>query len=155
MADPRLEAALRNLETTLNSFAVRLIKMAEVRAAYVEQIREMSQSIRASVEAGELSVAKGAEIANQMRNEILDIQRARDFDLGRSLAQKMKDKGLTLEESIAKSLDKLGLQGRPFNQLSGEQQRQVFMKVMESSGHSRPRVTQAIPDYGGARGACG
>ena len=79
MADPKLEAALRNLEVTANNFAVRLIRMAEVRAAYVEQIREMSRSIRAAVEAGELSAEAGAELANQLRNQIMEMQRARDF----------------------------------------------------------------------------
>ena len=145
MSDPRLEAALRDLEATANSFAVRLIKMAEVRTAYVEQIREMSQSIRAAVEAGEMSADKGAEIANQMRNEILTMQRARDFDLGRALAQQMKNKGITLEESIAKAMKKLGFEGRQFNHLTGEEQHLVFMEVIESAGRSRPRVTQAIP----------
>jgi hypothetical protein len=145
MPDPSLEAALRDLETTANSFAVRLIRMAEVRAAYVEQIREMSQSIRAAVEAGELSADRGAEIANQMRNEILTMQRTRDFDLGRALAQQMKSKGVALEEAIERAMRNLGFEGRPFNQLTGEQQRQVYLEVVESAGRSRPRVTQAIP----------
>ncbi len=33
--DPRLEAALRQLEVTANNFAIRLIRMADVRTAYV------------------------------------------------------------------------------------------------------------------------
>jgi len=66
--DPRLETALRELEVTANNFAVRLIRATQVRAAYVEKIREMSQSTRSAVEAGELSASRGAEIANQMRN---------------------------------------------------------------------------------------
>jgi len=145
MSDQRLEVVLRDLEVTANNFAARLIRMAEVRTAYVEQIREMSQSIRAAVEAGQLSADRGAEIANQMRNEILSMQRVRDFDLGRALAQQMKNKGITLEEVIASVMRNLGFEGRPFNQLTGVQQRQVYMEVIESAGRSRPRVTQAIP----------
>lgn len=145
MADPRLETTLRQLEATANTFAVRLARSAQVRAAYVQQIREMSRSIRSAVETGELSASRGAEIANQMRNQIMDMQRARDFDLGRSLAQRMKSRRISLEKSIARAMKKFDLEGIPFNQLSGQQQRQVFMEVIDSAGRSRPTVTQKIP----------
>lgn len=145
MTDPRLETALRHMEATANSLAVRLVRSAQVRAAYVQKIKEMSGSIRLAVEAGELSVSRGAEIANEMRNQIMDMQRARDFDLGRSLAQKMKNKGLSLEESIARAMKKWNLEGKPLNQLPGQQQRQVLMEVVDSAGRSRPSVTQKIP----------
>ncbi len=145
MTDPRVETAIRQLEVTANNFAVRLIRSAQVRAAYVEKIKEMSKSIRLAVNTGELSASRGAEIANQMRNQIMDMQRARDFDLGRSLAKRMKSKGISLEESIARAMKKLKLEGKPFNQLSGQQQRQVLMEVIESAGRSRPAVTQKIP----------
>lgn len=79
--------------------------MAEVRSSYVQQIREMSQSIQTAVDTGELSVSRGAELANQLRNEIMGMQRVRDFDLGRSLAQRMKTKGLILDDVIASSVD--------------------------------------------------
>ena len=96
----------------------------------MEKIREMSKSIRLAVNTGELSASRGAEIANQIRNQIMDMQRARDFDLGRSLAKRMKSKGISLEESIARAMKKLKLEGKPFNQLSGQQQRQVLMEVI-------------------------
>jgi hypothetical protein len=142
-----LEAGLRDLEVTANNFAVRLARIADVRAEYILRIRDYSQSIRAAVENGELSAARGAEIANEMRNQIMKMQRARDFDLGRSFAEQMKGKGLSLEESIAKAIKKLGLEGKPFQKLAGSQQREVFLEVIESSGRSRPAVTQAIPRF--------
>lgn len=145
MSDPRLEGALKDLEATANGFAIRLIKMAEVRTTYVQQILEMSQSIRIAVDTGELSVNRGAELANQLRNEIMEMQRMRDFDLGRSLAQRMKTKGLTLENAIANAMKKLKVEGRLFQELTGEQQRQVLLEVIDSAGRSRPRVTQGIP----------
>lgn len=145
MSDPRFESALRDFETTANNFAVRLIKMAQVRAAYIEQIREMSQSIRAAVDVGEISANRGADLANQLRNEIMEMQRLRDLDLGRSLAQKMKGKGLTLQESIGRAMKKLNCEGRPFNQLANRQQREVLMEVIDSAGRSRQKVTQGIP----------
>ncbi|HYP25395.1 MAG TPA: hypothetical protein VE262_01640 [Blastocatellia bacterium] len=144
MSDQELEVALRELEIAANNFALRLAKMAEVRMAYIEQISEMSKSIRAAVESGELSAANGAKIANQMRNEIMEMGRLRDYDLGRSLAQKLKTKGLTLEEVITKTMAKLKLEG-PFNKLTGDQQRQVLMEVIASSGRNRAGVSKGIP----------
>jgi hypothetical protein len=142
---PELEAALHQMEAAATSFALRYIRMAEVRSTYVRMIREMSESIRASVESGGISAAKGAELAHATRNSIMDMSRARDFDLGRSLAQGMKTKGLTLEESIAKAMKNLGLEGKAFQSLSGADQNRVFMEVIESSGRSRASVTAGIP----------
>ncbi len=143
--DARIEIALHQMEVAAATFAARLIRTAEVRTAYVEQIKRMSQDTRSAVQSGKLSSSQGAKIANEMRNQIMEMQRARDFDIGRAMAQKMKTKGLSLDESITKSMGKLGFKDKPFNQLAGHQQRQVFMEVIESSGNSRPAVTQAIP----------
>lgn len=74
----------------------------------------------------------------------MDMQRARDFDMGRSLAQRMKSQGLSIEESIRRAMMRLNLEGRLFNQLSEQQQRQVFMEIIDSAGRSRPAVTQGM-----------
>lgn len=145
MSNPELEQALHDLEVTANNFAARLVRMAMVRQEYVEQIAEMSRSIRASVEAGEISAARGAEVAHQMRNEIMEMQRLRDMDLGRALAQKWKKEGLTLEASIEKAMAKKGFAGRRFNELADAEQRAVYVEVVESAGRSRAKVTAGIP----------
>jgi len=93
MSDPTLETALHEMEATATNFALRYARMVEVRVVYVQQNREMSQSLRVAVEAGEISAQKGAEVANQMRNQIMEMQRLRDFDLGRSLARARKAQG--------------------------------------------------------------
>jgi hypothetical protein len=136
MSDERLEIALRDMEMTANNFAVRLVRMAEVRSAYLMQIRGMSQSIRQAVAAGELSIENGAKLANEMRNQIVQTQRARDLDLGRALARRLKDRGLTLTESITKAMAKMKVEGRSLTELTGDQQRQVLTEVIEASGRS-------------------
>lgn len=143
--DPTLEAALRGLEETAMNFALRLGHIAEVRRSYVEQIRETSASIRAAVDAGELSPRRGAELANTMRNQIMEMSRARDLDLGRSLARNLKAQGVTLEAAIARAMGKLQVAGQPLESLTGAQQRAVFEEVIEAAGRSRPSVTRAVP----------
>jgi hypothetical protein len=139
--DARLEQALHDLEVSATSFALRYIRIADVRTAYVQQIHEMSQSLRAAVEAGHLGAKQGAEMANQMRNEIMEMQRLRDFDYGRSLARQMKGKGVSLEQAIAKAMKTLGVEGKPFATLSGAE----YLEVLASSGRSRASVTAGIP----------
>lgn len=143
--DPRLEAALRDFEATANNFAIRIIRAAQVRSEYVVRIANMSRDIRAAVQAGEMTAFNGARLANEMRNQILDLQRARDFDLGRAYAESLKKKGLSLDEAIAKAMKKLNLEPRPIETLSGNQQRQVYQEVIEAAGRSRPSETSRIP----------
>ena len=133
------------MESAASSFAARLIKMAEVRASYIQEIAEMSKAIRASVDAGELSPQRGAEIAQEMRNEILRMGRMHDYDLGRALAASLKKDGKTFEKCIADAMEKLKLGGRPFKSLSGTDQNRVFVDIIRSSGSSRRSVTSAIP----------
>lgn len=140
-----LEKALHGLEATGASFAMRYASMASVRQEYVRQIHAMSQEIRAAVAAGELSARAGAEMANGMRNEVLNMARQRDMDLGRAYARQLKDKGLALDEVIARAMTKLKLEGRAFASLTDREQQQIYMQVIESAGSSRPSVTARIP----------
>jgi hypothetical protein len=145
MENQTLEMALRDFEVTANNFALRINKSASIRKEYIRQIKEMSISIRGAVDSGEISAKRGAEVANELRNQIMELQRRGDFDLGRSLAKNMKRKGITLDEAINKSMNKLELNNKPFGKLSADQQRQVYLEVIESAGHSRPKVTKSIP----------
>lgn len=140
-----LESALHQFEAAASSFAGRSIRMAQVRSEYVVRVREMSNSLRTAVEFGELSAQMGAEMAQQMRNQILAMQRSKDMDLGRSLAISMKSKGLRLQDVIAKAMKKMKLGDVPFRELSDLQQRQIYIEVINSAGRSRASVTSTIP----------
>ena len=105
----------------------------------------MSQSLRAAVQGGQLGAKQGAEMASQMRNEIMEMQRLRDFDFGRSLARQMKGKGLSMEQAIANAMKTLGVEGKAFASLSGAEQHAVYVEVMAASGRSRTTVTAGIP----------
>lgn len=105
----------------------------------------MCQSLRVAVEAGEISAQKGAEVANQMRIQIMETQRLRDFELGRLLARARKPQELALEQAIAKAMKHFDWEGKTFKSLTGAQQRDVYLRVIERSGHSQPAVTNGIP----------
>lgn len=154
MSDPQQEAELRlalsQLEQTANNFALRLASMAGVRARYVQETREMSQAIWRAYRAGEISASIGAATAHQMRNQILDMARAHDMDLGRAYARRLKSTGLELDQVIQYIMnEKPGFRerfaGRAFSSLSPAEQVQIYEEVIQSAGRSRTSVTQAIP----------
>jgi hypothetical protein len=78
-----------------------------------------------------MTARQAAEAANQMRNEIMDMARARSTDLGRAKAQALKSKGIAFE----KLLEKYAQQkfGRPFNSLGKQQQNTVLLEVVDSA----------------------
>jgi hypothetical protein len=139
-----LDAALRQMEVAAANFGARLARMAGVRTEYMARTAEMSREIRAAVQRGELSPRRGAELANEMRNQILEMARARDFDLGKSLARQLKQKGLTLEEVIPSAMKDLKLAGRDFRTLTDAEQSAVYVRVIEKAGSSRPSVNAQV-----------
>jgi hypothetical protein len=145
--DPRLEIALREFELTAANFAVRVVSMTQVRTEYMRMIREMSDGIRESVRGGEITPRRGAELANEMRNEIMRMQRLRDLDLGRSLARSMKQTGLSLDDAILSAMRKphLGVAGRSLETLTDAEQRLVFVEAVASAGRPQARITAALP----------
>ena len=145
MDESEFEQALHALEVTANNFAMRVISMARVREGYTREIAEMSRSLRESVRQNKLSPRRAAEMANGMRNDIMDSWRKRDMDLGRSFAKGLKAKGLSLDQAIQKAMKKLGVEGQKFNTLPDATQRAVYEEVVEAAGRSRASVTSGIP----------
>lgn len=148
--DAELRQALSQMEQTANNFAARLATTAGVRMSYLREIREMSDAVWAAYKAGEISAQFGAQTANQMRNEILDMARAHDMDLGRAYAKKLKGKGLSLDDVVKYIMnEKKGFKerfaGRAFSSLSDAEKTLIYEEAIQSAGRNRGAVTRAIP----------
>jgi hypothetical protein len=141
-----LEEALKALQSQAEIFAWRFINDARARRLYVERIAASSRDLLRDVEAGVLSPAEAARIANQARNTIMEEIRAITSAIGRAGAEATKATGLTLEAAIEKSVKKL-FPGKGFAELSTLEKRAVFMEVVEASGRSSPRFTSQIPKW--------
>jgi hypothetical protein len=148
--DARVSAALRQLEAAANNIATRLIKSAGIRTQYLDGIQEMSDACWQAYKAGELSAKAAAGVANEMRNTILDMSRANDFDLGRAYASSLKKKGLSLDEVVEYIMNqkkgfKERFKGRKLPSLSDAEQTEIFEEVIKSAGRDRGSITRGIP----------
>ncbi len=149
-ADGQVSQAIRQMEVAANNVAIRLARSAQVRQRYVAEIKEMSDALWAAYKSGEISAQKGAEVANQMRNQILGMSRANDMDFGRAYAKSLKKTGLELDKVINYIMNnKRGFKerfaGRLFTELTPAQQAEIYEEVIKSAGRDRGAVTKGIP----------
>ena len=149
-ADGQVSEAIRQMEVTANNVAFRLVSSAQVRQRYVIEIKEMSDALWAAYKGGKISAQKTAEVANQMRNQILDMCRANDMDFGRAYAKSLKKSGLELDKLIGYIMnEKRGFKerfaGRLFTELTPAQQTEIYEEVIKSAGRDRGAVTKGIP----------
>ncbi len=148
LKDSVLENSLQQLEVQALNFGYRFILDSHVRAWYIQTTQEYSRQLRQAYDSGGMTARQAAEAANQMRNEIMEMARARSTDLGRSKAQALKSKGIAFE----KLLEKYAQQkfGRPFNSLGKQQQNTVLLEVVESAGRANPKVSARVGRVGAA-----
>ncbi|MGL5733928.1 MAG: hypothetical protein ACRCYS_03595, partial [Beijerinckiaceae bacterium] len=154
MANPQKDAEFRQaltlMEQTANNFALRLAATAGVRQRYVRDIKEMSDALWAAYKAGEISAEFGAQSANQMRNQILEMGRAHDMDLGRAYAKKLKKTGLNLDDVVQYIMNnkegfKERFAGRQFSTLSDAEKTLIYEEAIKSAGRNRASETAKIP----------
>lgn len=138
--DPQTEIALRQLEVTALNFAYQATNIASVRAEYTRRTQELTRSLRAAYQNGEMSAKAAAQTANEMRNVIIEQQRIKSAALGRSMAQRLKATGLDLDVVVGKASQKLFQ--KPFAQLDNVQQTAAYLEVVESAGRARPGPTK-------------
>lgn len=136
--DREVEVALRALETEAVNFGYRLTKDAATRQWYIQKTQEMTTELRARVRSGELSPRRAAEMAQEMRNEIMEAARARTSDMGRAGARQLKAKGRALDELIDKYAQRKYSRG--FQQLTQGQQDEVLLEIVDAAGRQNPKV---------------
>jgi hypothetical protein len=147
-SDPVLEASLQQLEIQALNFAYRFTKDSQARVWYLQKTQEYSRQLRQAYERGEMTAQKAAEAANQMRNEMLELSRARSSDFGKAYAESIKKKGKALEELLEYySQEKFK---KPFKDLGKQQQNKVLLEIVDSAGRPNPKYTSQARRLGGA-----
>lgn len=69
-----VEEAVQQMEVQAVNFAYRFIQDTRVRAEYMKSTKEMAEQIRGLYEKGELGAKQAAEMANIIRNEIMELR---------------------------------------------------------------------------------
>lgn len=145
---PSAENAVQQMEIQAINFAYRFVNDSRVRMRYMEKTKAMSKEIRLAYKAGKVNASQAAEMANKMRNEIMEFARSRSSDLGRAKAKVLKAKGL----NIAKLTDKYAnrFYKKPFSKLTKTQQSKIYLEIVDSAGRANPKVNLKARRLGAA-----
>ncbi|MGA2253264.1 MAG: hypothetical protein ABSG53_01270 [Thermoguttaceae bacterium] len=130
--------ALDQFEAAASTFASRFIPDNALRLKYAESVKNMSASILDEFYQGKISAKDGAELANRLRNEIIDQTRDLSSDVGRAWAEKIKAEGLKMPELQEKYANQLFK--KEFAALSEAEQNEVFLAIMKSAGRANEGV---------------
>lgn len=144
--DPTAEEAIRQLEVQAVNFAYRFINDSQARAEYMRMTKKMSEGVRQSYMAGDLTAKDAARTAQQMRNEILDFSRQKSSDVGRAFAKAKKAQGLGLDELVEKYAKRL--YSRPFQELTDVERNGVYLKIVGQAGAPNQGVNSAARTLG-------
>ena len=144
---PEAERAIQQMEVQAVNFGYRFIKDSRVRMKYMEQTKEMSAQIRKAYTNGKVNAKQAAEMANKMRNEIMDFARSRSSDLGKAKAKMLKAKGLDIAKLTNKYAQKVFK--KPFSQLTKSQQTKIYLEIVDSAGRANPKVSLKARRLGG------
>lgn len=130
--DPSTEEALRQFEVQAVNFAYRFANDSRTRSEYMRMTKEMSDGVRRSYMAGELTPKEAARAAQQMRNEILEFSRRNSSDVSQAVAKARKTQGLGLDDLVERYAKQL--HSKPFQELSDSERNAVYLKIVERSG---------------------
>lgn len=140
-----LERALTLMESSAFNFAYRFIQDSKVRESYIKQTQNLTKEYRHRVNSGQIAAVDAAKQVQSLRNEILEAQRLRSSDIGKSKAVSLKQTGLTFDELTNKYAEKK--YGKSLNALSAAQKNQVYLEIVESAGRTRPSANAMAKKY--------
>jgi hypothetical protein len=138
------ESAIKSLELQITNAGVHLTIDSATRLAYAREIKRMSDRLRADAMAHRITWAAAAQRAQETRNVIMGIMRARSTPIGRAFAQHLKTEGYSLNLMIALKTTKLYGKAAVFSRLSSASQNAVYAAVVTSAGKSDPTITRAM-----------
>ena len=164
-----LEIALDRLNGTAVYFGNNfLLHDANLRAAYMREIKKMSDGYLEAVKKGSISVKDAALEATDLRNQILDATRKKNSAIGLAVSQKEKALGKTLEQileyyameikdpnsfnalkSNRSAIDKhiksiISAKRSYFNALTTEEKNRVYYSILKGSGKSNKSFNAKI-----------
>ncbi|MDN4133775.1 hypothetical protein [Pantoea ananatis] len=102
----QFDAAINKLQGDVSAAALLSID-PRLRLEYSRRIKEMADDLRSRVNAGLLTWEQAAKEAQETRNLIMEMIWTRSTPLGRSMAERMKSSGKTLNELVAKKATSL------------------------------------------------
>nr|WP_315223004.1 hypothetical protein [uncultured Duganella sp.] len=138
------DRTMQSLEAQITSAGAHLTIDSKARHTYTIEIKRMSNRLRADAVARRITWADAARQAQETRNLIMEVIRARSTPVGRALAQRMKQKGYSLNQLIAEKTIRMHGDKALFSSLSNTQQNAIYASIVRSAGNSNAEVTRAM-----------
>lgn len=138
------EQTMKSLEGQITNVGAHLTIDTRARLLYTKEIKRMSDRLRAGAIAGRVTWAAAAREAQETRNVIMELTRVRSTPVGRSLAEKMKLKGYSLNQLIATKTIELQGENAIFSRLSNTKQNAIYASIVTSAGKSNKQVTRVM-----------
>jgi hypothetical protein len=143
-----LAMALQGMEAASAAFAESIIKDPSARADYTRKTAAARAELIQLVKEGKITPHEAARTANAIRNQIMELTRAKLTDFGLALSKDMKASGRPLD--YMQSLKANEMFGRPFESLTSVQKEKVWVQIVESAGKSNHGVNMRVKLYGAA-----
>jgi hypothetical protein len=138
------EKEIESIEAQLANIGTYLTIDSSARLAYTREIKSMADRIRTEATSRRISWAQAAQQAQEARNLVMEVIRARSSPLGQAIAQRLKANGKTLNEIIARQTVKAHGNGAVFSSLSISQKNAIYAAVVTSAAKSNVSVTNAM-----------
>ena len=138
------EKVIDAMEAQVANIGAHLSIDSTARLAYTREIKRMAEKLRAEATSKRISWAQAAQQAQETRNLIMEVVRARSSPIGRAMAQRLKANGKTLNEIIALQATRAYGKSVTFSTLSIAQKNTVYAAVVASAARSNVSVTNAM-----------
>lgn len=138
------EQAIKLLESQTANIGSHLTIDSATRIAYSKEIKTMSNTLRDRAASGKITWSDAARQANETRNLILEVFRARSTAVGRAMAQKLKLRGTSLNHLVASHTAMVHGAQVDFSRLTQSKKNAVYASIVASAGRSNPKVSTAM-----------
>lgn len=138
------ENAIKSLEAQAANIGAHVTIDATARQAYSREIKNMAEMLRRDASGGKISWAQAAQQAQETRNLVMEATRVRSTPVARSIAQKMKLTGFSLNELIAKYATQMYGETIVFSKLTMSQKNKIYAAIVAAAGKSNVKVSAAL-----------
>jgi hypothetical protein len=136
------EREIRLLQSEAAAFAEIAIKDPRARAEYSKKARAAADELIELVKQRKITPHQGAQTAHAMRNQLMDLARAKLSDFGMAVSRDMKPGGppfTYFEEKYAKEMFK-----KPLQTLTESERKAVWLRIINKAGQSNPKVNLRV-----------
>ena len=135
---------MKALESQVANAGAHISVDATTRLAYAREIKTMAKKLESDASSGKISWSEASKQAQGTRNLIMEIFRRRSTPVGRAMAEKLKIKGYSLNELVARHTMLNFGENAIFKNLPSSSKNVVYASIVSSAGHSNKEVSATL-----------